>query len=162
MTEKLYDLRKSFVHALRGIAVCIRYERNMRIHIAATVYVIFTALFFYDLTRAELILLILTCVSVMSLEIINTAIEVLTDKASPEYSALAKVAKDTAAGAVLLASFMAVVIGVILFWDIEKFKEIAAFFGQSLSMSVVLILSVILSGIFIFTGKERRKRGKRK
>ena len=131
----------------------------MRIHTTATVYVILTALFFYELTRTELILLILTCVLVLSLEIINTAIEVLTDKASPEYSALAKAAKDAAAGAVLFSAIAAVVIGVILLWDLEKFREMGVFFGENLYALVALIISMILACVFIFTGKERRKRG---
>ncbi|MCL2070808.1 MAG: diacylglycerol kinase family protein [Oscillospiraceae bacterium] len=160
--DDFYNLRKSFAHAFRGIVFCIRYERNMRIHIVMTGYVMFAALQFYELPRAELVLLILTCVSVMSLEIINTAIEVLTDKASPEYSALAKAAKDAAAGAVLLSSLASIAIGVVLLWDIGKFGEIASFFGASLYASIALILSMILSCIFVFTGKERRKRGIKK
>lgn len=157
--SRIYNFRKSFSHAFRGIAVCVRYERNMRIHIVAAVYVLFFALCFYDMAKTELILLILTCVSVMSLEIVNTAIELLTDKASPEYSALAKAAKDAAAGAVLLSAAAAVVIGVILFWDIEKFTEIALFFAGNIYALIVLAVSLVLSCIFIFTGKERRKRG---
>jgi len=117
------------------------------------------ALFFYEFTRSELILLILTCVMVMTLEIINTAIEVLTDKASPEYSTLAKVAKDTAAGAVLVASIAAIVIGVILFWNIERLSEIVALLLSNLFMGIAFLISLLLSGIFIFTGKERRRRG---
>jgi diacylglycerol kinase (ATP) len=134
----------------------------MRIHIVSAAFVIFFALSFYELTRAELLLLILACTLVITLEIVNTALEVLTDKASPEFSALAKAAKDTAAGAVLTASIAAAAIGVILFWDVQTFREIAAFFVENLLLLVALVLAVILSGIFIFTGKERRKRGKRK
>jgi len=51
------------------------------------------------------------------LEVVNTAIERLTDKASPEFSPLAKAAKDAAAGAVLLASIAAVIVAVILFGE---------------------------------------------
>lgn len=57
----------------------------------------------------------------------NTAIEVVIDKVSPGYSALAKVGKDVAAGAVFVTAVAAVIIGVILFWDIEKFKIIFEF-----------------------------------
>jgi len=164
MNNKLYDLRKSFVYAFRGIVFCVRYERNMRIHMVLTAYIIFFALFFSELwefTRAEFILLLLTCVLVMSLEIVNTAIEVLTDKASPEYSALAKAAKDAAAGAVLLSSAAAVIVAGILFWDVYVFREIWVFFTGGAVPSVALAASIILSFVFIFTGKERRKRGKR-
>jgi diacylglycerol kinase len=132
----------------------------MRIHIAATAYVMYFASVFYELNRAELIGLILTCVLVMSLEAVNTAIEVLTDKASPEFSALAKAAKDTAAGAVLLAAIAAVVIGVVLFWCPVTFGEII---GRLTSVPDVigLVVSIAAACVFILTGKERRKRGKR-
>ena len=158
MTDKLYNLRKSFVYAFRGIAFCIRYERNMRIHIAATVYMMYFALRFYDFTRTELIVLILTCAMVITLEIVNTAIEVLTDKASPRYSTLAKIAKDTAAGAVLVASTAAIVIGGILFWDINRFKSIALYYGVNTIEATILVISLFLTCLLIFNGKERRKR----
>jgi diacylglycerol kinase len=161
MGDKFYDIRKSFSDAFRGIILCVRYERNMRIHIVAALYVMYAALRFYRLSGGELVLLILTCITVMALEMVNTAIEMLTDKASPEYSALAKAAKDTAAGAVLLMSFAAVIIGLILFWDFGKFAEIAEYFAENTMTLIALILTMVLACIFIFTGKERRKRGKR-
>jgi diacylglycerol kinase len=118
MINKIYNLKNSFVYALRGIFYCIRYERNMRIHIAATVLVTIAAKIFCDFSRTEWCVLILTCALVMSLEAINTAIERLTDEVSPEYSRFAKIAKDVAAGAVLIASIAAVIIGIILFWRV--------------------------------------------
>jgi diacylglycerol kinase len=134
----------------------------MRIHITVFAYVLFFALYFYELTGAELLILILTCALVMILEIINTAIEVLTDKASPERSALAKAAKDTAAGAVLIAAVAAVAVGVILFWDAEIFKQIWVFFIGNIPALIALIASLGLSVIFVFfTGKQRRRRGRK-
>jgi diacylglycerol kinase len=105
----------SFKNAFCGIFFAIRRERNMRIHITAAITVMFISLMFYEHSRAERVLLVLTCASVMSLELINTAIERLTDKLSPEQSPLAKAAKDCAAGAVLIAAIAAVIVGVILF-----------------------------------------------
>ena len=159
---RLYNLRKSFAYAINGIVFCVRYERNMRIHIVAAAYVLFAALYFYELEPAELAVLVIAIVLVMTLEIINTAIEVITDKASPEYSSLAKAAKDTAAGAVLLAAAAAVAVGVILLWDRVVFGQIADFFTANPLAVALLGLSVILSVVFILTVKERRKRGKRK
>jgi diacylglycerol kinase len=87
----------------------------MKIHITAMLVVMLCA-GFCGFSRAEWVLLILTCSAVISLEMVNTAIELLTDKISPEYSKLAKAVKDIAAGAVLVAAFAAAAIGVILFW----------------------------------------------
>lgn len=99
---------------------------NMRIHIVATMCVLYLSQF-YNFTKEQFILLITTCVTVISAEMMNTAIEVVIDKVSPGYSALAKVGKDVAAGAVFVTAVAAVIIGVILFWDIEKFKIIFEF-----------------------------------
>ncbi|MCL2633335.1 MAG: diacylglycerol kinase family protein [Oscillospiraceae bacterium] len=158
MNGKLYSLRKSFAYAINGIVFCVRYERNMRIHLTIFAYVMFFSLFFYNFTRAELILLVLTCAFVMALEIVNTAIEVLTDRASPKPHPLAKVAKDTAAGAVLVSAVTAVIVGVILFWDLEILREIGMFFISNIAALIALLASVGLSVVFIFfTGKERKK-----
>jgi len=106
---------KSFINAFRGIFHAIRHERNMKIHIIAAIAVNFMA-WRCGFDRVEWAVLILTCALVMSLEVINTAIERLVDKLSPEQSPLAKAAKDCAAGAVLIAAIAAVIIAVILFW----------------------------------------------
>jgi diacylglycerol kinase len=89
----------------------------MKIHLTATAAVMSFAVFVAEVSRTELIVLVLTCALVMSLEIVNTAIERLTDKVSPDFSPLAKIAKDTSAGAVLLACIAAVIIAVILFGE---------------------------------------------
>jgi diacylglycerol kinase (ATP) len=162
MNTRFHSLRRSFACAASGIAFCVRYERNMRIHLVVFAYVMFAAIAFYEFTRAELILLILTCTNVMSLEIVNTAIEVLTDKASPERSALAKVAKDAAAGAVLMSALAAATVGLILFGDLSRFAEILDFFNKNILATVALAVSVVISIIFVFTGKERQRRGKTK
>ena len=159
--KNVKSLVKSFAFAFRGIAFCVRYERNMRIHITATVYVMLAVLCFYELTRTELCVLILTCAVVMGLEMLNTALEVLTDKASPEYSTLARVAKDTAAGAVLISAVAAIAIGYFLLWDMENIREIIEYFKANTFALIALVISLNLSGIFIFSGKERRKRGKK-
>lgn len=93
----------------------------MRIHIVATMCVLYLSQF-YNFTKEQFILLIITCVTVISAEMMNTAIEVVIDKVSPGYSALAKVGKDVAAGAVFVTAVAAVIIGVILFWDIENLR----------------------------------------
>lgn len=157
--NRLYNLRASFKYALNGIGFCVRYEKNMRIHITVTAYVLFFS-GFYELQRAEILLLILICVVVMALEMVNTAIEVVVDKVSPSYHTLAKIAKDVAAGAVLFASIAAVLVGVVLFWDIAVFQQIWAFFTGQISSLMLLLASGAVSVIFIRSGKKRKTRGK--
>ncbi|MCL2020418.1 MAG: diacylglycerol kinase family protein [Oscillospiraceae bacterium] len=146
----------SFRYAMSGILFSAKYERNMRIHMVITLYVLYFTKF-YDFTRVEIILLILTCISAITLEMVNTSIEVVIDKVSPHYHTLAKIGKDVAAGAVLIATIGAVVIGIILFWDIAVFTEIWNYFSGSVSSSLILAASLIASFLFINLGKRRKR-----
>ena len=157
--DKLYSLAKSFKYALNGIRFCVRHEKNMRIHIVAALYVLYFSQF-YNFTRAEYILLILTCVIVLSLEMLNTAIEVVIDKVSPEYSALAKVGKDVAAGAVFVSALAAVIIGVFLFWDIDTFRIIWEYFTGDIFNLAMLIGISGCAFLFINSAKKRKIKGK--
>lgn len=92
--------------AWAGIAHAYRTQANFRIEVACGVLACAAAL----LLRAPLAPVALACALVLALELVNTALEALTDLASPEVHPLAKVAKDAAAGAVLVASFGALLV----------------------------------------------------
>lgn len=140
---------KSFLYAGQGIAASVKNQRNLRFHIAAAVYV--TAFsFFYELTKAEYALLALTFSSVISAELINTAVEAAVDLYSPEKSSLAKLAKDAAAGAVLMAAVFAVIVGVLLFGDIAVIKEIFRYYGSHIPALIGLICSFGVAWFFVF------------
>lgn len=157
--KKKFSLKSSFKCAAKGIIFVIGHERNMRIHIVASLYVaFFTA--FYDFSKSEIAVLIITCALVMIFEILNTSIEVLVDKVSPQYSPLAKIAKDVAAGAVLISAIMAAAVGFVLFFDIEKFKLILKFFSDWSNLTIFLGFSAI-GVVFIRTGKQRNLKGKK-
>lgn len=154
-------LIKSFRYAINGMAFCVRHERNMRIHIIAMIYVAYFSQF-YELSRSEIILLILICALVMMTEMINTAIEVVIDKVSPQYSPLAKAGKDIAAGAVFLSAITAVIVGIVLFWDLERFALIWQYFISDWSRIVLLVGFSVIAFIFIRSGKKRNIKGKNK
>lgn len=155
----LKKLVNSFKYAFRGILFCINHETNMRIHIVAAVFVFYISLF-YSLSKEQYILLILTCLAVIGTEMLNTAIEVVIDKVSPGYSALAKVGKDVAAGAVFLSAVSAVIIGFILFWDTDTFVLIYRFFSEDLGNFAMLLAYIVLSYLFVAKGKKRNIKGK--
>ncbi len=144
----------SFVYAGRGIAYCIRHERNIRIHIVALLYVLYFSSF-YAFSKAEYALLVLTCAVVMGLELINTAIEVVIDKVSPRFNVFAMMGKDIAAGAVLVGAIGSVIIGVILFWNVDVFLQIFGYFTENVYRPVILAVSIIASAIFISKTKPR-------
>lgn len=155
----LRKLINSFRYALRGISFCVTHETNMRIHLVAVVFVAFISQF-YDLSKEQCILLVLTCLAVICAEMFNTAIEVVIDKVSPGYSALAKVGKDVAAGAVFLSAAASVIVAVILFWDIDRFVLIFRFFAEDIGNLAMLISYIVLSYLFITKGKKRNIKGK--
>jgi diacylglycerol kinase (ATP) len=104
----------SFGHAGRGVGAALRSEVHLRFHAAATVVVIGLG-FYYGITRLEWALVALAVAGVWTAELVNTAIEALTDVASPAYHPLAGKAKDVAAGAVLLAALGALAVGALVF-----------------------------------------------
>lgn len=145
---------KAFVYAWQGIIHTVKTQRNFRFHIAAMVYVTAFSLF-YEFTRGEYVLLALTFSSVISAELINTAIEAAVDLCSPEQHWLAKIAKDAAAGAVLAAAIFAVVVGVLLFGDIAVMKEIFGYFRSHIPALVGLVCSFGLAWAFVFKIKNK-------
>ena len=104
---------RSFSYAVSGCAYMLRYQKNTRIMLAATVLVVIFGLWL-ELGLRDWPLLLLAMAQVWVAEFINAAIEAAVDISSPQYHALAKVAKDVAAGAVLLASIFALIIGLLL------------------------------------------------
>ena len=105
---------KSFSYAIKGLQTTVKYEHNTWIHLFATVLVIVFG-FIYELTTFEWCWITLAIGLVVVTEILNTAIEHLTDLVSPEFHPLAKKTKDAAAGAVFIASIIAVIIGLMVF-----------------------------------------------
>ena len=153
------EFLKAFVYAGEGIRHTIRTQRNFRFHIVAAVYV--TAFsFFYELSRTEYVLLILTFSSVMASEMINTAIEAAADLHSTEYSRNAKIAKDAAAGAVLVTAIFAVIVAVILFLDVEVIGAIVKYFSANIPQLMGLIVSVPISVMFVAKFGEKTERKK--
>ena len=110
---ELHRLSRSFRYAFDGIFHVVRTQRNARIHGAITVMVVALG-FWLHLTNLDWAVLILTMTIVWVSEFFNTALEVHVDLTTPEKSASAKIAKDVAAAAVLVASVGAVIIGLII------------------------------------------------
>ena len=109
-----HNLIHSFAHAFDGIIHGLKAERNMVIHFAIMAIVITFGLVLRCSTIEWCILLILFAL-VIGFELLNTAIETSIDITTPNIHPLAKIAKDTAAGAVLVASLAAAIIGFIIF-----------------------------------------------
>ena len=108
----------SFKNAFKGIRSAVRRERNFRIQIFISILVVAICIFF-QISTELFVMVTFAIFFVLAMELVNTAVEAVVDlvcKNNPH--PLAKIAKDASAGAVLLASFFAVVVGVIVASDI--------------------------------------------
>ena len=108
------NLRSSFRYAGAGLRWAVLTQRNMRIHLAISALAVILALLLHFSAR-DLAVVALTIMIVLALEMLNTVVEAAVDLASPEYHPLAKIAKDVAAGAVLVTAIGAVAVGLLLY-----------------------------------------------
>lgn len=106
---------KHFIFAVNGIVYALRTQPNIRFHFYAACGVLIFALL-CRLKSIEFVLLFFSISLVLVSEMLNTAIETTVNLFSPEYNRLSKIAKDTAAGAVLLAAANSVIVGVLIFY----------------------------------------------
>ena len=114
MKKRKNPITESFRYAFEGIWTGICNERNMKIHFLAIIFVTLAGTLF-QITATQWCICLLLFALVAALELVNTAIEAVVDLVTEEKKPLAKIAKDTAAGAVLFAAIISVIIGCIIF-----------------------------------------------
>jgi diacylglycerol kinase (ATP) len=108
------DLANSFNNAIVGIAKAIILERNVKIHFLVAVVIIILSLLL-DISKLELLILLLTSSAVIVAEIFNTAIEKVCDLITEEYHQQIEIIKDISAGAVLITALNAIAVGYVIF-----------------------------------------------
>ena len=157
--EHYKKLFMSFGYAFKGIFRTIANERNLRIHLTCVVYMVSILLFtdWFILSRTDWAILMLACSGVIGGEIVNTAIENAVNLASKEYTEYGKIAKDAAAGAVLVNAVFAVVVGIIILFQPEAFKAMYQYFIANPLMFILVVLSLIPATLFIFFGIPTKK-----
>ena len=111
----------TFAPAFKGIWISLRTERNVQLHFLAIVCVVVLG-FLLDISPIEWLTILLFFALVLSMELINTAIEKLSDVVQPKQDSRIGVIKDTSAGAVLWSAIMALFAGIIIF--IPKLMQI--------------------------------------
>ncbi len=153
---------QSFNWAFEGVIHVLRTERNMRIHFGLATAVLILA-FSYGVTKLELMALLIAISFVLIAEMVNTAIEATIDLATTSFDPLAKMAKDIAAGAVLIAAVNAIVIGYLVFADrltepssrlVERLREAPA--NLTLIALILIVLIVIASKALTGSGTPLR------
>ena len=134
----------------------IRQEPHLRFHLMAAAFVLYFQSYF-TLERSELALLILTIALVISAELVNTAIERTVDLCCPQRNPLAKLAKDAAAGAVLVNAIASVGVGLFLFGKPQVLRRLMQEIFSSPTRTSVLLIAVVCAGCFVLFFTDRSK-----
>jgi diacylglycerol kinase (ATP) len=147
----------SFNYAFEGIIHVLRTQRNLRIHFAIAFLVLILALV-VNVTKLELIALLISVTFVLIAEMLNTAVEAAIDISTTSFDPMAKLAKDIAAGAVLIAAVNAVIVGYLVFAGkvanrsadlLDRLRQAPA----ELTLVALVITIIIVIGTKAYTGR---------
>jgi diacylglycerol kinase (ATP) len=156
-------LLDSFNFAFEGIIHVLRTQRNLRIHFAVAGAVLIFALI-VNVTKLELIALLISVTFVLIAEMLNTAVEAAIDIATTSFDPMAKLAKDIAAGAVLIAAINAIAVGYIVFSGkvadrsaslLDRLRHEPA----ELTLVALVLTIIIVIGTKAYTGRGTPLRG---
>jgi diacylglycerol kinase (ATP) len=154
---------QSFNFAFEGIIHVLRTQRNMRIHFIIAAGVLVAALV-VGVSRLELVVLLMAISFVLIAEMINSALEAGIDVATTSFDPLAKLAKDIAAGAVLIATINALAVGYLVFVDrikdpssraIDRIRDAPT----EITLVALVLTVIIVIGAKAYTGRGRPLRG---
>ncbi len=153
----------SFNYALDGVIFALRTQRNMRIHLLISILLILLGVNF-ALSRTEIMALTFCVTLVFVTEMINTAIESAIDLFTREYHELAKIAKNVAAGAVLISAVNATLIGYLVFVDklmAQSKQTVQSIRAVTTHQIFIVLLLVMITVIFVKfrTGSDSYFRG---
>ena len=148
-------LLESFNYAFQGLVYVFQRQRNIRVHVTIAIVVLLGALFF-DLTRLELVAVLFAITLVLLAEMLNTAIEAVVDLVTSSFDPKAKIAKDVAAGAVLVAAVNALVVAYFVFADkaTDPATSVLSDVRRSpahvtfIALLVTILLVIVLKAIF--------------
>lgn len=155
------NLMAPFRVAVNGIVHTFRTQRHMRVHLYVTLVTVLGALLL-NLRLREILILLFMITFVLVAEMFNSAIEATVDLISPNYHPLAKFAKDIAAGAVLITTVMAIIVGTLIAIGDDQLERIRlSLTGASLGIGLVgrIILGILLVFLVVVIGKGLGKRG---
>ena len=159
--EREHDRRlvESFNYAIEGLTSALQNEKHMKFHTLSAILIVILAIL-TNASKVEILLVSISVAFVIITELINTAVEALVDLISPERHPLAKLAKDVAAGAVLVAAINAVCVGYLLFYDklldifdTQNRLHIIAGRKGNISILILILVSILVIVIKSFYNK---------
>ena len=149
---------ESFNYAIEGVIHVLRTQRNMRIHFAVAVAVIVIAAA-VGVSKLELIALLISIAFVLVAEMINSAVEGAIDAATTSFDPMAKLAKDIAAGAVLIAAVNAVAVGYLVFAGKAADKSARVLDRLKNAPAEITLIALVLTVIIVLATKAWTGRG---
>ena len=149
---------ESFNFAIEGVIHVLRTQRNMRLHFAAAVAVIVVAVA-VGVSKIELSVLLISIAFVLVAEMVNTAVEGAIDAATTSFDPMAKLAKDIAAGAVLIASVNAVAVGYLVFAGKAADKTAEVLDRVRSAPAQITLVALVLTVIIVIATKAWTGRG---
>jgi len=151
-------LLQSFNHAFQGLVHSVRSERNMRIHLFISVCVLIGSIFL-NLTRLELVAVLMAIAFVLAMELLNTAVEMVVDLLTDSFDPRAKAAKDVAAGAVLIAAVNALAVGYLVLSDRLSGISLDLLTAIRRSPAHLTVVSLAVVIVLVIAIKATRKKG---
>ena len=146
---RVRNIIDSFNYAVSGIITAIKTEKSMRTHYIIALLVLISSLFF-DFNRTEFLLLLFAVSLVVISEMINTAIERTIDLITKEFHPLARLVKDVAAGAVLIATINSLIVGYLLFFErLSLFTELIIFKIKRSEIHLTFVALILVTLITI-------------
>ena len=149
---------ESFNYAIEGVIHVLRTQRNMRIHFLVAVIVLITAAA-VGVSKIELIALLISIAFVLVAEMINTAVEGTIDAATTSFDPMAKLAKDIAAGAVLIAAVNAVAVGYLVFAGKAADKSARVLDKLRNAPAEITLIALVVTVIIVIATKAWTGRG---
>jgi len=144
---------ESFNHAIAGLIHAIRTQKNMWIHLTAAIFVLSFSLLF-DLSRVELSLVIIAISLVIFAELINTAVEIIIDILTQDYSFKARIAKNISAAAVVVAAGNAIFIAYLVFFKKAQELSLNLIFNLRHEPLHLIFINLFLIFILVITLKS--------
>lgn len=158
--KELKKFIKGFGYAFQGVISALKTECNMRVHFVCMfyMYLFLFAFDFFQITRTQFAVIFIANGLVIGGELINTAIEAAVDLHGKEHTPLGKIAKDTAAGAVLVFAIAAVACGIVVMYQPVAFKLLFSYFATHIFALILFIASLALSVLFILFGFGKKEK----
>ena len=149
MKKNIRKLSESFLHAFRGLRLCIRDERNFRVHMTAAFYVILFGVF-GGVSMTEAAILCICFGLTMGAEQLKTAIERLCDKQASGYDGMVRNAKDIAAAGVFVCAAACVAVGACIFIGNGVLAAAIKFLWYRLWLGMAVVVTVPFAVWFVF------------